>query len=365
MPRVSVVVPIYNVEAYLGSCLESLAAQTFGDIEVVMVDDGSTDGSAALAAEHARRDGRFRLVSRSNGGLSRARNTGIAAARGEFLSFVDSDDIVPPTAYELFLAALDETSSDFAAGSVLQLVRGETTPAGWLTGTFTRTRLGTHVSEFPPLLADRTAWNKLWRRSFWDAHALRFPEGVLHEDIPVVLSAYVLARAVDVIAEPVYVYRTREGGELSITQRRLERRVLLDRLDAIEQVRDVLHEHRLDDALRWYDANLLSDDLRLHLIVLDQADDEYRALFLHRVNALIADMAPDAGRRLPAGDRLKWRLVRRRRMSQLAGLIRLRRVALGLRAGLTHRLPPGARARLRHAVRSVRPGRRSSSTCSR
>jgi CDP-glycerol glycerophosphotransferase len=358
VPRISVVVPIYNVEAYLDACLASLAAQSFGDLEVVMVDDGSTDGSAAIAAEHSRRDGRFRLVSRPNGGLSRARNTGIDASRGEFLAFVDSDDVVPRTAYESLLAALDETGSDLATGNVLQLIRGETTPAGWLTETFARTRLRSHVSEFPPLLADRTAWNKLWRRSFWDAQSLRFPEGVLHEDIPVVLRAHALARAVDVIAEPVYVYRSREGGELSITQRRLERRVLLDRLDAIGHVREVLRQRELDGPLRWYDENLLRDDLRLHLIVLDRADDEYRALFLDRVNALLADMAPDAGRRLPAADRLTWRLVRQRRMAQLAGLVRLRRTVLGLRASVTHRLPPGARARLRHAVRSLGPRRR-------
>src|SRR3954464_13788100 len=101
MPRISVVVPIYNVEAFLDECLESLAAQTMGDFEAVLVEDGSTDASAAIAERFVARDGRFRLVSQPNGGLSRARNTGVEASAGSpYLHFMDSDDVLAPTAYE-------------------------------------------------------------------------------------------------------------------------------------------------------------------------------------------------------------------------------------------------------------------------
>ena len=110
--------------------------------------------------------------------------------------------------------------------------------ARFLARTFERTRLKTHVKRFRPLLADRIVPNKLWRRSFWEEHGLRFPEGVLHEDIPVVVPAHFMARSVDVVSEPVYYCRIREGGseDLSITQRRAERRALEDRLDAVEHV---------------------------------------------------------------------------------------------------------------------------------
>src|SRR5690242_6114774 len=121
MPRLSVVVPIYNVEGFLDECLGSLAAQTFSDLEVVMVNDGSTDGSAAIAEAFAARDERFRLITQPNGGLSAARNTGIDAATGEFLAFVDSDDVLPPDAYERLVGALDKTGSDFATGNVHRL----------------------------------------------------------------------------------------------------------------------------------------------------------------------------------------------------------------------------------------------------
>jgi CDP-glycerol glycerophosphotransferase len=350
MPRISVVVPVYNVEPYLETCLQSLARQTFEDLDVVLVDDGSTDRSADIAREFAARDRRFRLISQANGGLGKARNTGIEASDGEFLAFVDSDDLVPHDAYERLLGTLERTGSDFATGNVRRLVRGEITQAAFLAKTFTGTRLRTHVTRFPSLLTDRVAWNKLWRRSFWDRHGFRFPEGVVHEDIPVVLPAHFLARSVDVLSEPVYVYRIREGGDLSITQRRQTPSVLLDRLAAIEQVRGFLAERGLTEPLRWYDESLLADDLRLHVNVLDAADERYRTLFLERVNALLDDAAPDVGRSLPALERLKWRLVRRRRLAPLVAMLRLRREALRVRSAVGRRLPPPVRARLRAAI---------------
>src|ERR1700750_1264630 len=113
MSRVSVVVPIYNVEPYIAACRQSIARQTVRDLEVVMIDDGSTDGGAAIAARFAAHDERFTLVQQQTRGLGAARNRGASLARaGEYLAFVDSDDVLPPDAYERLLGALDETRSD-------------------------------------------------------------------------------------------------------------------------------------------------------------------------------------------------------------------------------------------------------------
>jgi CDP-glycerol glycerophosphotransferase len=319
----------------------------------VMVDDGSTDGSAAIASGYAERDPRFRLVSQANAGLSAARNTGIEAATGEFLAFLDSDDLLPPNAYELLLGALAETGSDFASGNVLRLTTWGTSQALFLADTFNRTRLRTHVTEFPPLLADRTAWNKLWRRSFWDEHGLRFPEGVVHEDIPVVLPAHFMARAVDAIAEPVYLYRIREDGELSITQRRRDPRVLLDRLAAIEQVGDHLDRHGQAGAKRLYHERVLADDLRYHRDVLDGAGEEYQALFLDRANAFIEAADPSILASLPPDERRKWQLVRERRLPELIEILRPEQ-RTPLRMRLARRVPVRYRRRVRRAVRGLR-----------
>src|SRR3954462_7437803 len=192
--RISVVVPIYNVERYLDDCLESIAGQTVTDLEVLMVEDGSTDGSAAIAERFAARDPRFRVISQPNGGLGTAHNNGAAAAPGESLSFVDSDDALPRDAYELLLGALEKTGSDFATGNMWRVSPLGLHQARFLARTFERTRLKTHIKRYRPLLADRIVPNKLWRRSFWEEHGLRFPEGVVHEDIPVVLPAQFMAR---------------------------------------------------------------------------------------------------------------------------------------------------------------------------
>jgi CDP-glycerol glycerophosphotransferase len=358
MPRISVVIPIYNVEPYLAACLDSVARQTESDLEVILVDDGSTDASGAIADAYAAGDARFRVVRRPNGGLSAARNTGVEHATGELLAFVDSDDLLPPDAYALLLDALDRSGSDFASGHVRRMGTWGSWPARFLDEAFATTRLATHVTRFWPLLADRTAWNKLFRRAFWDAHALRFPVGVLHEDIPVMLPAHFMARSVDVISDPVYRWRYRDDRS-SITQGRLSQRVLLDRLVAVQQVSDYLAAQGPPGAQRRYHIHVLSDDLALHLKLLDLADEGYRDLFCERVNALLDaddetiydDLEPIA--------RLKWRLVRERQMPALVEILRSERGrrnnrAAAVRGQVARRVPMGLRPHVHRVWRTLR-----------
>src|SRR3954468_17292479 len=162
MPRISVVVPIYNVEPYLEECLDSIARQTYRDLEVVMVDDGSKDNSPEIAKRWASTDERFRLGTQPNAGPAGPRNNGIKPAGGELLAFVDSDDYLAPNAYQLLVEALDETGSDFATGNVMRLQSQGARQVHFLRNAFAKTRLKTHVTEYPPLIADRIAWNKLF-----------------------------------------------------------------------------------------------------------------------------------------------------------------------------------------------------------
>ena len=354
MARVSVVVPIYNVERYLGACLDSIEHQTFRDLEVVMVDDGSTDAGPALAERYVARDDRFRLVRQPNGGLGKARNTGTDHAAGEFLAFVDSDDVLAPNAYELLVGALDRTGSDFATGNIHRIVEGQTKQAYFISHVFTRTRLRTHVSRHRELLLDRTAWNKLWRRSFWDAKGYRFPEGVYNEDIPVTIPAHVDARAVDVVAEPVYYWRSRDEKD-SITQRRAEMKALVDRLAAVEAVVAHLQAHATAELLRWYEASVLAHDLKYHLEVFDVADDRYRAMFLDHVVALLEGADPRVLDTLPAREQELWRLARRRDVpALLAALEASRDAPPSLKVRVLRRIPQQHRMKLRGMLQSVR-----------
>jgi CDP-glycerol glycerophosphotransferase len=308
VPRISVVVPIYDVEPYLDDCLRSLQAQTATDLEVVMVDDGSHDAGPDIAARYAETDPRFRLIRQANGGLGRARNVATEAASGELLTFVDSDDKLPPDAFARLTQALDRSGADFATGNIHRFDATREWPARFLARAFWRDRRSTHITRFPPLLSDRMAQNKLWRRTFWDGHALRFPEGVFHEDIPVILPAHYRAQAVAVVKAPVYLYRQRETGA-SITQRRTDLKVLDDRVDAVEQVLDFLTREAPADAPLRYGERVLAEDLAYHLDVFADGDPAYRARFLVRAGGLLQRLDPRAVTRQPAFRRLEWHLV--------------------------------------------------------
>jgi CDP-glycerol glycerophosphotransferase len=325
--RISVVVPAYDVEPYIRECLASIAAQTVSDLDVIVVDDGSRDGTRSVAEEFAAGDARFRVVAQENRGLGAARNAGIEASSGPLLGFVDGDDVLPPRAYEHLSAALARTGSDFAAGNVLRLTEAGTEQARFLRRAFATTRLRTHVTRFDELIVDRIVPNKLWRREFWDAHSLRFPEGVVHEDIPVVVPAHFLARSVDVISEPVYLYRTR-GDASSITQRRAEKQVMLDRVAAVRQVHDFLVGRGDRDHVRLYDRSVVAEDLRYFVDVLDAADDEYRAAFVEAVDAFFEQVDPIVFSPLPAIERVKWDLVRRGAIAETLEVLRFQREEL-------------------------------------
>ena len=162
--------------------------------------------------------------------------------------FVDGDDILPHRALEKLIGALRASGSDFATGNVLRFGEaGEARQSPMLEAAFKTSAQATHVSRQPTLLADRIIPNKLWRRTFWDAHRFRFPAGVLHEDIGVAIPAHVMATAVDVVAEPCYLYRRRESGD-SITQRRLEPRTIRDRHSAVLGTSQFLRGLRRDEA---------------------------------------------------------------------------------------------------------------------
>ncbi|XMN08675.1 CDP-glycerol glycerophosphotransferase family protein [Streptomyces griseobrunneus] len=322
-PLLSVVVPVHNVEDYLEDCLRSVAEQTLAAIEVVMVDDGSTDSSARIAAGFAARDDRFRLVRQKNAGLSAARNAGVrhTTPTVPYLAFADSDDFVVHDAYERMVASLESTGSDLVTGNVWRLT-AQGRQQAWQYRWLTATRPRTHITRDPRLLADRVAWNKVFRRSFWDAHAFTFPEGKLYEDTPVMIPAHHLSGSVDVLHEHVYYWRVREG---SITRRRTDVTGVRDRIAACEQVSAFLGEHGVAEQRRAYDASCLRDDFGYFLDGLPMGGDAYRSAFLEGAGAFVDRAGEGVLEGLPVELRIKWRLVRERRMGELLAVLAFER----------------------------------------
>ena len=184
-PTVSVVLPVYAVERYLQPCLDSLADQTFTDYEIVLVDDGSPDGSRAIADAAADSDSRILVVGQQNAGLGAARNTGVRHARGTYLTFVDSDDLVPRRALEFLVEAADSHAADIVTGAVQRFdgqrswtpiwVPGCTAVAGCWTASVSSCRCCATSTPGTSCSADRSGSLGLW-----------FREGVSYEDQPIV-----------------------------------------------------------------------------------------------------------------------------------------------------------------------------------
>lgn len=222
LAQVSIVVPVYNVAPYVDQCLSSIAAQTLADIEVIVVDDGSTDGSGAICDEWAARDSRFTVVHQPNRGLSAARNAGLDRATAEYIQFVDSDDYVSPRYTEELLKAARKTGCPCAiCGNAAQQA------GGWRTATPTshptvmsahdclqlamsNKRKQAHRIGFP-------VWDRIYHRSLFDEHSIRFPEGHVYEDIWIVVPLFRASISIALIPDILYFKRQRKG---SITQSR-------------------------------------------------------------------------------------------------------------------------------------------------
>lgn len=213
-PAVSVIVPVYGVEKFLPACLASLQAQTFHDYELILVDDGSPDESGKLCDAWAAAHPGVTVIHQQNQGLSGARNTGIAAAKGCYLAFVDSDDLVRPAFLQTLYDACEQNGADLALCGVEDVAEDASPlPEPALSvpkpGCYPGRSL---LAQFyaPGAQSYTVAWNKLYRRELWQT--LRYPLGKLHEDDAVAHRLFYAAHTVCCVAEPLYRYRLRAGS---------------------------------------------------------------------------------------------------------------------------------------------------------
>jgi CDP-glycerol glycerophosphotransferase len=295
-----VVVPVYDVEEYLADCLDSLLAQTCGELQVVLVDDGSTDSSASIAAAYTADHPDWVLVRTDNHGLGAARNRGVQEATGTYLAFADSDDLVPDFAYELMLSTVESSGSDFVVGSVQQLIGDDLVEPEFLRTGVAQRRLGVRAADVPAITRNVFAWNKVFRRSFYDRAEIRFPEGVRYEVQPATMRAYLVADGFDIVRRPVYTWRVRAAGT-SITQGRGRLADLEDRLTTKQLTSDVVREHA-DPVVRDYWGRIgVVGDLPVYFAQIPHVDDAYWDRLVSGLRALLDGYPPieQSGLRLP------------------------------------------------------------------
>jgi len=211
--KISVIIPIYNVEKYLEQTLNFVRFQTYKNLEIICVLDCPTDNSAEITKEIAKEDNRMKLVEHSkNMGLPAARNSGVENATGDYIHFMDSDDLLSPDFYETLIDAAEKTGADIAACSVFY----EKKPRNSIW--FQKNELLSDKNEKIKktfVAIQGWAWRYLIKRSFWNSHKLSFPDLVPMEDMPVMIPMVYYAEKIVLCPSAVYFYKNRESSILN------------------------------------------------------------------------------------------------------------------------------------------------------
>lgn len=251
---ISVIVPVYNVEKYLNECVDSILAQTYTDFELILVDDGSPDNCGAICDEYAASDSRIRVIHQKNGGLSAARNTGLDIAKGEYVTFVDSDDLVCKTYLECLLQALLAEQADiavcdmvtFADGEAPTLVEKRQASAEVMTGRDACLSIYRMDGKVPVM-----ACGKLYRTRLFAG--VRYPVGRIHEDDATTPRVLYCAEKVVLLSDCLYLYRQRAGSIMSSTfsAKRFDIMLAIDKNQAFFNERE---ESEILEAIKTFKA---------------------------------------------------------------------------------------------------------------
>lgn len=207
---ISVIVPIYNVEPYLRKCLDSIVNQTYRDLEIILVDDGSPDSCGAICDAYAAQDHRIKVIHKSNGGVASARNAGLDAATGEWIGWVDPDDWIEPDMFSYLLENVQRYAADIAVCSRYEHTQGKSVFYGWKAPCVLDQEQAMEALLITNDPLQNFSWDKLWRRELWNG--IRFPGVTIFEDIRVVYQIFERVEQIVCLPEAKYHYLKREGS---------------------------------------------------------------------------------------------------------------------------------------------------------
>jgi CDP-glycerol glycerophosphotransferase len=298
-PLVSIIVPFYNVEAYLAECLQSVVDQNYRRLQIILVDDGGTDGSYGIAQRFADSDRRIRILRRPNAGLGGARNAGLRRAHGAYLRFVDSYDILPLDSVTTMVRTIRQTGSDFVVGNYRRLSLGRRTVLDWTREVHRSDRFGLNVSDLPEILRDVLATNKLFNTNFFRKTVKQFPEGIRYEDQEPTTKAYLVGRF-DVLRAVVYDWRLREEGT-SISQQKAD---LRDWLTVQQRVSRIIAASADQKIHRYWLAEAAGVDLRPYYKSVARTDLAFWEQLRDGVLQLVSQFDLATWQQVPIGERL-------------------------------------------------------------
>lgn len=231
-PDISIIVPIYKVEKYLERCINSILNQSFSNFELILVDDGSPDNCGKICDEYKKKDNRITVIHKKNGGLSDARNAGLDIAKGKYIGFVDSDDIIHPRMYEILFQCINKSNSDIAQCKFKKFKNLEELKNDLDNYNETFEEYDNKTAIIDMIDNNKinvNSWNKLYKRELFEI--LRFPKGKIHEDEFLTYKLLYDSRKIAYIDEELYYYYQNDNGIMNGSN-------ILKRLDRIEALEE-------------------------------------------------------------------------------------------------------------------------------
>lgn len=207
---ISIIIPVYKVEKYLEKCIESVLKQTYTNLQIILVDDGSPDNCGKICDEYAKKDSRIEVIHKANGGLSDARNVGISKAKGRYIGFVDSDDYIKENMYEILLNLIKKYDADVSICNLYDVIDGNE----YIRNKENGIREYSRLDILKEVLLDKNiqsyAWNKLYKKELFDE--VKYPIGKKYEDIGTTFYIFEKCNKIVVTSEPEYYYLKRSDS---------------------------------------------------------------------------------------------------------------------------------------------------------
>ena len=207
---ISIIIPVYKVEKYLEKCIESVLKQTYTNLQIILVDDGSPDNCGKICDEYAKKDSRIEVIHKVNGGLSYARNVGISKAKGRYIGFVDSDDYIKEDMYEILLNLIKEYDADVSICNLYDVIDGKEYIRNKENGIQEYSRLDILKEVLLDKNIQNYAWNKLYKKELFDE--IKYPIGKKYEDIGTTFYVFEKCNKIVVTSEPEYYYLKRSDS---------------------------------------------------------------------------------------------------------------------------------------------------------
>lgn len=288
MCLISIIVPVYNVETYLRKCIDSLINQTLTNIEIILVNDGSTDKSGEICDEYKIKDDRIKVIHKENGGLSDARNKGLEIAKGEYLVFIDSDDWIDRCMIEKLYNLSIKYNADIVQGDYVKVYSDDYI----IISDINEIEINSYNSEqaLELLYSEKyvktvVTWNKLYKRTLFNG--IRFPKGKLHEDE---FTTYKLLHKANIVVDtniPIYYYRQRAGSimntgfnvkRLDVIEAWIERKKYFE-LNNLEILKKKT-ESELCSGLRLFFFKINRSDINNKNAILKKLKDEMKRNYI-------------------------------------------------------------------------------------